>query len=200
MNHERHLQKIKSALLASAEIKKKSAETCADAMVKASMMIADAFRGGGKLLLCGNGGSAADCQHMATEFTSVLSKDFHRPALAAIALTTDTSFLTAFANDFHFEGVFARKIQALGRPGDVLVAISTSGNSPNILKAVEEAKSLGLRTIGLSGEGGRLKDEVDVAIAVPSSSTQYVQETHCAIEHIICDLVEDHLFRAPHLA
>src|SRR5205807_1764234 len=123
----------------------------AEPILAAADLVAGAFRGGGKLLLCGNGGSAADCQHMAAEFTSRLSADFVRPALPAIAMTTDTSFLTAYANDFDFEGVFARQVEALGKPGDVLLAISTSGNSKNVIRAVETGKAMGLRTIVLMG-------------------------------------------------
>jgi D-sedoheptulose 7-phosphate isomerase len=163
-------------------------------IASAAELIASTFRDGGKLLLCGNGGSAADCQHMATEFTSRLSRDFERAALPAIALTTDTSFLTAYANDVGFRGVFSRQVEALGKPGDVLVAISTSGNSPNILAAVEAARVAGIRTIGLSGSSGRLQEMVDVAIAVPSTHTSHIQEAHLAFEHIICDLVEQMLF------
>lgn len=166
-------------------------------IVDAARLIADAFRSGGKLLLCGNGGSAADCQHMAAEFTSILTKDFNRPGLPAIALTTDTSFLTAFSNDSGFEGIFSRQVQALGKPGDVLVAISTSGNSPNVVRAVETARSGGVRTIALTGSGGRLKQMTDIAIAVPSTATSHIQEAHLAIEHIICDVVERLLFDKP---
>ena len=119
-------------LIASAEVKLRTGELCAEPILAAADLVAGAFRGGGKLLLCGNGGSAADCQHMAAEFTSRLSADFVRPALPAIAMTTDTSFLTAYANDFDFEGVFARQVEALSKPGDVLLGISTSGNSKNV--------------------------------------------------------------------
>lgn len=158
--------------------------------------IAAAFRDGHKLLLCGNGGSAADCQHMATEFVSRLTKQRDRRALPAIALTTDTSFLTAFANDSGFDDVFARQVEAFGQPGDVLIAISTSGNSVNVLRAVEKAKRLSVVTVGLLGEGGALTGLVDWPIVVPSRDTQRVQETLLPIEHILCDLVEDELFGA----
>jgi D-sedoheptulose 7-phosphate isomerase len=131
---------------------------------------------------------------MAAELMSRLTKDFERPGLPAIALTTDTSFLTAFANDCGFEDVFARQVQALGSAADVLLAISTSGESPNVLRAVETAKAKGLRTIGLLGEGGRLTALVDIAIVIPSRSTQYVQEAMLAVEHVICDLTERALF------
>jgi D-sedoheptulose 7-phosphate isomerase len=157
-------------------------------------VIAAAFTRGRKLLLCGNGGSAADCQHMAAEFVSRLHRDVERPALPAIALTTDTSFLTAFANDCGFEGVFGRQVDALGENGDVLIVISTSGNSPNIACAVQAARKRGLVTVGLFGEGGRLNQEVDVPIVIPSNDTQLVQECMLPIEHAICGLVEETMF------
>jgi D-sedoheptulose 7-phosphate isomerase len=183
-------------LLGSAAVKREVAERCLDAIVAAAQLIAQTLRTEGKLLLCGNGGSAADCQHMAGELVNQLTADFPRPALPAVALTTDTSVLTAFANDFGFEGVFERQVQALGRRGDVLLAISTSGGSPNVVRAVGAARVIGMRTVGLTGAGGRLKDLVDVAIAVPSTSTQQIQEAHLAIEHLLCHLVERDLFPA----
>lgn len=146
------------------------------------------------MLICGNGGSAADAQHIAAELVSRLSKELDRPGLPAIALTTDTSFITAYGNDVDFGGIFERQVQALGRPGDVLVAISTSGNSPNVLRAVALAKRMNLRTIALTGEGGRLAGEVECAITIPSRNTQYVQEALLSVEHIICELVEFALF------
>ncbi len=161
----------------------------------AAEQIATAFHRGGKLLLCGNGGSAADCQHMATEFMNLLSKKFNRGPLPAIALTTDTSFLTAFGNDFkEFEGVFARQVEALGKAGDVLVAISTSGTSPNVIAAAAKARASGMKTIALTGEGGALANLADVGIAVPSTNTHHIQEAHLAIEHAICITVETLLF------
>ena len=157
-------------------------------------LLVDCLHGGGKILICGNGGSAADCQHMATEFVSRLTKDFERPGLPAIALTTDTSFLTAFANDCGFEGVFERQVQALGKSGDVLVGISTSGNSMNVIRAVEAAQASKMHTIALTGCGGHLAGMADVAITVPSTNTQHIQEAHLAVEHILCDLVERAVF------
>jgi len=188
------LQSARARLLESAEVKRQVAENCIEAILAAADLIADTFRSGGKVLLCGNGGSAADCQHMAAEFVSRLSKDFDRPALPAIALTTDTSFLTAFTNDCGFDGVFERQIEGLGKPGDVLVAISTSGNSPNVIRAVEAAKAKNIRTIGLTGNGGSLSRTAHIAISVPSANTQFIQEAHLAIEHTICELVEHSLF------
>src|SRR5262245_7713664 len=192
-----NLQRIATYSLHSAEIKRQTAAICVESIAKAADLIAGSFLVGGKLLLCGNGGSAADCQHMAAEFVSRLSKNFERRALPAIALTTDTSFLTAFSNDCGFEGVFARQIEALGCAGDILLGISTSGNSPNLIRAVEVAKKMTMRTIALTGNGGRLAAIAELVIAVPSSDTQYIQEAHLAVEHIVCELVEVILFRDP---
>ena len=133
-------RKIETHLLQSGEIKRQTAASCAESIAKAAEVIAGAFLSSGKLLLCGNGGSAADCQHMAAEFVSRFSKDLERRALPAIALTTDTSFLTAFGNDYGFEGIFERQVEALGSAGDVLIGISTSGNSPNVIRAIEAAR------------------------------------------------------------
>jgi D-sedoheptulose 7-phosphate isomerase len=181
-------------LTESAAIKHLVAEQCEAAIVAAARLIAATFQAGGKVLLCGNGGSAADCQHMAAEFVSRLTSDFERPGLPALALTTDTSFLTAFANDCDFEGIFERQVQALGKAGDLLIGISTSGNSTNVLRAATAAHHATMHTIALTGQGGRLKTVVDVAIAVPSTHTAYIQEAHLAIEHILCHLVERILF------
>ena len=186
--------RVRAHLLESAEVKRQMVETCVDSILAAANLIADTFRSGGKVLLCGNGGSAADCQHMAAEFVNRLTMDFERPGLPAIALTTDTSFLTAFANDCGFEGVFERQVQTLGKPGDVLIGISTSGNSTNVIRSVEAARAANMRTIVLTGSGGRLAGMADVAISVPSANTQYIQEAHLAIEHILCGLVERYLF------
>ena len=187
-------QVVRSHLSESADLKREVSQDCIEPILSAAELIAKCLEAGGKVLLCGNGGSAADCQHMSAEFVSCLNHDFNRPGLASIALTTDTSFLTAFANDSNFEGVFQRQVQALGRPGDVLIAISTSGNSANVLLAVEEATASGIGTVALTGNSGRLAGLVDVAVAVPSGNTQHIQESHLAIEHIICELVEYHLF------
>lgn len=178
----------------SAAVKLAVADQCVGAVVAAAALLADSFRAGGRLYLCGNGGSAADCQHLAAEFVSRLTRDFERPALPAVALTTDTSFLTAYANDIGFEGVFARQVEALGRPGDVLLGISTSGASANVVRAVETARRLGMKTVALTGAGGPLAGLVDVTVAVPTTGTQHIQEAHLAVEHILCDLVEQHLF------
>jgi phosphoheptose isomerase len=193
---DRRVQEARSHLAGSAALQFQVAETAAERIVAAADAIADAFASGGKVLLCGNGGSAADCQHVAAEFVGQLRRDSERRGLPALSLATDTSFLTAFANDRGFEYIFERQVRALGRRGDVLVAISTGGNSVNVIRAVEAARDLGMATIGLTGSGGRLESLVDIAIPVPSANTQFVQESHLAIEHAICDLVERRLFGA----
>lgn len=186
--------RVKAHLLQSAGTKQRVAEQCIEPIVRAAELIADSFKAGGRLLLCGNGGSAADCQHIAAEFVGTLTQDFKRPGLKAIALTTDTSFLTAYSNDFGYEGVFARQVETFGAPGDTLIGISTSGNSQNVLLAVEAARKIDIRTIGLAGKGGRLHELADIVIGVPSQSTQHIQEAHITIGHILCDLVERCLF------
>jgi D-sedoheptulose 7-phosphate isomerase len=179
----------------SAETKIKMIEACSEGIIEAIYLLASAYKNNKKLLLCGNGGSAADCQHIATEFMIRLSHHINRPALPAIALTTDSSNLTAGGNDIGYENVFARNIQGLGNEGDVLLAISTSGNSPNIIKAVDMAHEKGLKVIGLlGGSGGKLKPMVDVPVIVPSANTQRIQEGHITIAHVICESVEVELY------
>lgn len=192
MNKEKF---IIDSLNESASVKTQIIESCLKNIISAAEILTDAFRRGNKLLLCGNGGSAADCQHMAAEFVIRLSHNLNRPALPAIALTTDTSNLTAGGNDIGFENVFSRSIEGLGRNGDVLIAISTSGNSPNIIKAVETARSKGIKVIGFLGDtGGKLQKLVDLPINIPSSSTQRIQEGHITVGHIICELTEEELY------
>jgi phosphoheptose isomerase len=186
---------IRRYLESSAEVKRRTAEQCGGAIVRAVEVVTEAYRAGGKVLLCGNGGSAADCQHLAAELVSALNHDRPRPALAAIALTTDTSFLTANANDFGFEHVFERQVEALGRRGDVLIGITTSGNSANVLRALTLARGTGMRTIVLTGSGGgKAAALAEVAVRVPSDGTQHIQEAHIAVGHLICELVERALF------
>lgn len=157
-----------------------------------ALRLATVLRAGNKLLWCGNGGSAADCQHLAAEF--VVRFERERPGLAAIALTTDTSILTACANDYGYARVFARQVEALGVAGDALIAISTSGTSPSVISAVEAAKTRGLLTVGLSGgDGGRLRDLCDVCVIVPSARTARIQEIHLLIGHTLCGLVDERL-------
>ncbi len=194
MTQHRQLARARLHLEASIAVTRQTLDECVPSIVAAVDLVAASFRSGGKLMLCGNGGSAADCQHMAAELVSRLTMAYERPGLPALALTTDSSFLTAFTNDINYEDVFARQVQALGKPGDVLLGISTSGNSTNVVRAVEQARTQGIRTVGLLGSGGVLPSMVDVAIRVPSSSTMLVQETHLSVEHIICALVERELY------
>ena len=160
------------------------------------MAIADqliqALRNGNKVLLFGNGGSAADAQHIAAELSGKYTR--HRDPLPAIALTTNTSSLTAIANDYGYEAVFARQLQALVAEGDIVIGISTSGSSPNVLLAMEEAKRRGAITIALTGQGGKLKELADYVLSVPSTKTPRIQEAHITIGHIICHLVEEEIF------
>ena len=161
----------------------------APALADAACLWIDALRAGHKVMFCGNGGSAADAQHLAAELSGRYELD--RPGLAGLALTTDTSALTAIANDMGFDRIFARQVEALGRPGDVLYAISTSGRSPNVLAAVETARRLGVRTIAVTGaDGGRLKELCDVALCVPARKANHIQELHIAVGHMLCGLVE----------
>jgi D-sedoheptulose 7-phosphate isomerase len=180
----------------SATLKMHVAET-QGAIIQAMIeCIWESMQQGGKLLICGNGGSAADAQHLATE--CMVRLEAERTPLPAIALTTDTSLLTAAGNDYGFETIFARQVAGLGRPGDVLMAISTSGNSSNVVCAVEEAHRRGLRTLGLLGrDGGRLKDMVHIALVVPSSNTQRIQEVHITIGHILCGTLERRILSTP---
>jgi D-sedoheptulose 7-phosphate isomerase len=158
----------------------------------ASVLIVAALAGGGKLMFCGNGGSAADSQHLASEFTGRFIND--RRPLAALALTTDSSALTCIANDYSFDDVFCRQVLGLGREGDCLIAISTSGNSRNVIRAAEAARGGGMHTVGLLGrDGGKLRDLCDVPIVVPSMSTARIQEAHSFIGHTLCALVEQAL-------
>ena len=183
------------SLIESSETKIKIQNECLPGILASIDLLVDAYKNGKKLLLCGNGGSAADCQHIATELMIRLNHNISRPALAAIALTTDTSNLTAGGNDIGYENVFARNVEGLGNNGDVLLAISTSGNSPNVIKAVEMAHSKKMKVIGfLGGSGGKLNSIVDIPIVVPSNNTQRIQEGHITIAHIICELTEYELY------
>jgi D-sedoheptulose 7-phosphate isomerase len=187
--------RIAAYLNETAQTVARTSERCADAIAEAAAAVAESVRGGGKVLICGNGGSAADSQHLAAELVCTLTLDRRRPAIPAVALTTDSSILTAVSNDFGFEGVFARQVEALGRTGDVLIGISTSGNSEDVLVAVEQARHQGIRTIALTGEsGGKLAGLADLAVQVPSSETSHIQEAHLAVEQLIAFLVEDQLY------
>ncbi|MER3524707.1 MAG: phosphoheptose isomerase [Ignavibacteria bacterium] len=186
---------IKDELTASAETKKKIIETCTDKIVKAVDVIIDALNKKKKILFCGNGGSAADSQHLATEFVIRMNPNIKRPGIAALALSTDSSMLTAGANDIGYDNVFARAVEALGNDGDVLIGISTSGKSESVNNAFRMAKRKGMKTIGFLGkDGGSSKDLCDVPIIVPSNDTQRIQEGHITIGHIICGLVETEMY------
>ena len=191
-----NLDLISRHLLGSMNVKKDILEDIdlLTSIQNAAILIAGRMKNRKKLMICGNGGSAADAQHIAAELTSILSMDVQRPGLAAIALTTDTSFLTAYANDFGFEGIFERQVQALGNDLDVLLGISTSGNSMNVLRAFEYARGHGMTAIALTGgAGGRIVDYAEITIMVPSNKVQHIQEAHITIGHIICELIEKEL-------
>jgi D-sedoheptulose 7-phosphate isomerase len=185
--------KIQSIALESIEVKRRFFESNAEAVAAAAQLMIDVVKGGGKILLFGNGGSAADAQHIAAELVNRLNRD--HPPIAAIALTTDTSIITSIANDTGYEELFERQVLALGQPGDLALGISTSGNSKNVLRGVSAAKSRGLKTIGLAGrDGGQLARAADLTLIVPTDSTQRIQETHITIGHILCELIEDALY------
>jgi D-sedoheptulose 7-phosphate isomerase len=180
---------ITQELRESAALKLQVASTQVQTIQAMIDCIWESLQGGGKLLLCGNGGSAADAQHLATE--CMVRLQVARAPLPALALTTDTSLLTAAGNDDGFETIFARQVVGLGRPGDVLLAISTSGNSRNVIRAVEAARYRGLHTLGFLGnEGGALRPLVDLALVVPSANTQRIQEVHITVGHIVCGALE----------
>ncbi len=175
--------------------KKKVIETIADKILETGAIIAKQLGLGNKVLFCGNGGSAADSQHIAAELVIRFRGNVNRRALPAIALTVDPSIMTAGGNDFGFEYVFAREVEAYGKPGDVLVGISTSGNSPNVLKAIETANALGLITIGLlGGSGGKIAPLCNHTVIVPETETALIQESHIMIGHIWCEIIEEILF------
>jgi D-sedoheptulose 7-phosphate isomerase len=162
-------------------------------LADAASQTAAALKNGRKLMVAGNGGSAADAQHLVAEFVSRLVED--RPAMRAVALTTDTSILTAIGNDYGYERVFARQIEAIGQGGDIFMGISTSGNSPNVLRALELCREMGIATIGLAGgTGGKMAPLCDHLIVIPSKVTMYIQQAHLALEHIFCMMVECHYF------
>jgi len=176
----------------SLKVKEKCIRDSVDIIAKSADILAGCLTAGNKILLFGNGGSAADAQHIAAEFINRFQME--RRPLAAIALTTDTSVLTSIGNDYHFDEIFIKQVQALGRENDVAVGISTSGNSKNVNKAVSAAKDIGIYTIGLTGRGGKLAEIADLVFTVESDTTARIQETHITIGHILCDLVERILF------
>ena len=188
-------QTIRSIIQASIDTKLSilADEKMIDSIHQSVDIITNAFKNGNKILFCGNGGSAADAQHLAAEFSGRFYKD--RDALPAEALHVNTSYLTAVANDYSFDVVYSRMINGIGKNGDVLVGLSTSGNSINILKAIETAKEKDMITIGFTGaSGGKMKDECDILLNVPSTDTPRIQESHILLGHIICQLVEEKYF------
>jgi D-sedoheptulose 7-phosphate isomerase len=185
--------RVQEAFTAAMQLMARFMEAQTEQVTAAARMLAEALQEGHKVLLFGNGGSAADSQHLAAEFVNRFQVE--RPPLAAIALTTDTSILTAVGNDYDFQDIFVKQIQALGRKGDVAWGISTSGSSPNVVKGLEIAKELGLQTLAVSGrDGGKLAPLADICLIVPSQETPRIQEVQITIGHILCDLVDFLLF------
>lgn len=177
----------------SAELKKHFAEKNADIIVDLAVTIANAFKNGNKLLLFGNGGSAADAQHLAAEFVNRFR--IERPPLPAIALTTDSSIITSIGNDYDFSEIFSKQVKALASKGDIIIGISTSGNSPNVLKGLEVAASMGVKTVAFTGKkGGKIAEAVEVLLNVESETTARIQEVHITLGHAICDLVDQIIF------
>ena len=188
-------EKIKREILDSLSVKELIIESCIEDIESAAVAMINSIKNGGKILFCGNGGSAGDAQHLATELMGGMTSHERKP-IPSIALTTDTSFITAWSNDTDFDSIFSRQIQGLGNEGDVLVAISTSGNSSNIIAALKQAKYKGLMTISFTGKtGGKLNGLADLTIYVPSENTQRIQEGHIMIGQIICGLVEDEFLK-----
>jgi D-sedoheptulose 7-phosphate isomerase len=187
------INKIEKQILESIEVKKGLIKKSLPKIEEAAKLMIKSIKNGGKVLWCGNGGSAADAQHLSTELMGGMS-DHDRKPIPSISLTTDTSFLTAWSNDTDFDSIFSRQIQGLGSPGDVLVGISTSGNSANVISAIKQAKFKGLRTIALTGQASNKLDNLsDIIINVPSVDTQRIQESHIMIGQILCGLIEEDL-------
>ena len=186
------MERVKNLLNISADLKKTVAETLSSEILDAAQKIQGRLEAGGKLLLMGNGGSAGDAQHIAAELVGRFKKE--RKAIPALALTVDTSSLTALGNDYGFNTIFERQVEALANKNDTVIGISTSGNSENVVRAVNKANSIGAFTIGLLGnDGGKLKDAVNLPIIIPSNDTARIQEVHITIGHIICEIIEEDL-------
>lgn len=189
-------EKINKAFEESIKVKEKFAKENIETIVEVSKMIADAFNDGKKLLLFGNGGSATDASHIAAEFVNRFKRE--RPGLPAIALNTDVAVMTSIANDYDFSEIFARQLKSLSDEGDVVIAISTSGNSSNVLKAMDAAKRKKLRTVAFTGaKGEKFASKADYAFVVPSDNTPRIQETHITLGHVLCQMVEEILFESP---
>jgi D-sedoheptulose 7-phosphate isomerase len=187
-----HARIISEILEESLRVKRASIQANAERIGTAADVLAACLSGGRKILIFGNGGSAADAQHLAAEFVNRFR--IERPPLAALALSTDTSVLTSIGNDYHFDEVFEKQLRALGRKGDVAWGISTSGNSPNVVKAIRTARANGLKTIGMTGPGGQLAECAELVLTVESSVTARIQETHITMGHLLCELVDRILF------
>lgn len=187
------ITRLQEAVAESVRLKSRFVEEAGPKVVDAARMLAETLRDGGKILIFGNGGSAADSQHLAAEFVNRFQ--IERKPLSALALTTNTSILTAIGNDYDFREVFAKQVTALGHPGDVAWGLSTSGNSPNVVKGLKAARELGLKTLALSGrDGGPVAAQGDIALVAPSGNTPRIQELHITIGHALCDLVDYLLF------
>jgi D-sedoheptulose 7-phosphate isomerase len=186
------MQRVKDFLYSSADLKKRVADTLSGDILEAANRIKSCLQKGGKLILMGNGGSAGDSQHIAAELIGRFKKE--RKAMPAIALTVDTSSLTALGNDYGFDTIFERQLEALAQKNDAVVGISTSGNSENVVRALKKANTLGAETIGLVGnDGGKIKEVANLSIVIPSNDTARIQEVHITIGHIICELIEEDL-------
>jgi D-sedoheptulose 7-phosphate isomerase len=186
---------IEDSLTESSNLKLEILEKCRDEIKNIAEVLADTIRSGNKIMFCGNGGSAADCQHLATEFMIRLSHDVKRPAIPAIALTTDSSNLTAGGNDIGFENIFARNVEGLGKEGDILIGITTSGNSENLIRAFIKAREMKIKTVGLLGPtGGKILPLCNHSVKIPSNNIQRIQESHILVGHIWCESVERILY------
>ncbi|MCX6155270.1 MAG: D-sedoheptulose 7-phosphate isomerase [Candidatus Kapabacteria bacterium] len=191
------IKKLQNSIRDSISVKEELLSKCSNQIFELGQFLAEKLRSGGKIMFCGNGGSAADCQHLAAELVVRLRSNVNRPALAAIALTVDPSIMTAGGNDIGFDNVFARSVEALGRENDVLIGISTSGNSENIIRAFSQAKLMGISCVALlGGVGGKMKNMTHHELIVPSAVTARVQESHILIGHIWCEMIEEILFPA----
>ncbi len=195
MNDENFLFDIEARINRSIEVKKKVIHFAKEEILRTGIKISECLARGGKVLLCGNGGSAADSQHIAAELVIRYRSSINRKSLPAIALTVDPSIMTAGGNDIGFENVFARQVEAYGNPEDVLIGISTSGNSRNVLNAIQQAREKGMVTIGLlGGDGGIIAEHCDLKVIIPSNETALIQESHIMVGHIWCEIIEEYLF------
>ena len=189
------IEKINESINSSIETKKKLLSECSKDIERIGRVLAEAVKSGNKIMFCGNGGSAADAQHLAAELVVRLRPNVNRKALPGLALTVDPSIITAGGNDYGFNSIFERGVEAYGKKGDVLIGISTSGNSQNVLQAMEKAKEIGVKSIGLLGKsGGKIKTISDDALIVPSETTARIQESHILVGHIWCEMIEEIVF------